>query len=156
MPAAPVTSSVTTPGCPNIRADQFAVQVATKVADPKAQAESVGLGDVLHGTCAYGFTTDQVAGVAFFIVNPTQDQAAVFFGNAVLTAAKAGFAMGDTDIEGQTMTQSGSNKDGADFTVAFYPEVRAGDGDGAFRADRMAIIGLHEGQSIVFGSIQLP
>jgi hypothetical protein len=52
--------------------------------------------------------------------------------------------------------RSGSNKDGARFSVAFYPEVHTGDGDGAFSAGRMATIGPHEGQSIVFGSIQLP
>ena len=156
-PATPSpTSGATTRGCPDIRADQFAVQIETTVADPRAQAESVGLGDVLHGTCAYGFTSDQVDGLAFFVINPTEQHAAVYFGDDVLTAAKAGFSMGHTQILGQNMTQGGSNKDGAEFSVSYYPEVHAGDGDGAFSADRMAIIGLHEGQSILFGSIQLP
>jgi hypothetical protein len=52
--------------------------------------------------------------------------------------------------------KSGSNQDGARFSVAYYPEVHPGDGGGAFSAGRMATIGLHEGQSIVFGSLQLP
>jgi hypothetical protein len=156
-PATPSpTSAATTPGCPDIRADQFAVQIETTVADPRAQAESVGLGDVLHGTCAYGFTSDQVAGLAFFVINPTEQDAAVYFGNAVETAAKAGFSMGDTHIQGQNMVQAGSNKDGAEFSVSYYPEVHTGDGGGAFSADRMVTIGLHEGQSIIFGSLQLP
>jgi len=156
-PTAPASSAAATAaGCPDIRADQFAVQIATTVADPRKQAESVGLGDVLDGTCAYGFTSDQVDGLAFFIINPTEQQAAIFFGDAVGTAAKAGFSMGSTHIDGQNMTQVGANKDGAEFSVSYYPDVHTDDGDGAFSADRMAIIGLREGQSIIFGSVQLP
>ncbi len=153
---ASVSSSARSPqaGCPDITASDFAVQIETTASDPGPLAKSVGLGDVLEGTCAYGFLSDRVNGVAFFIIDPAEDDAAVFFGEAVHTAARAGFAMGNTKIEGQNMNQHGANADGASFGVTYYPKVQAD--DAAFTPTRMATIGVRPGDSIIFGSIQLP
>ena len=151
--SAPSSSPSSSPDCPDIKAQDFAVQVETTVADPVQMAKSVGLGAVLEGTCAYGFESTEVDGVAFFIIDPSQDAAAVFFGDAVGAGAKAGFAMGNTHIEGQSMTQSGKNADGAAFLVAYYPAVNSG--DGVMPDYSMKAIGLHNGDAVIIGSIQL-
>jgi hypothetical protein len=152
-PSSSPSRSSSSPDCPDIKAQDFAVQVETTVADPVQMAKSVGLGAVLEGTCAYGFKSTDVDGVAFFIIDPSQDAAAVFFGEAVEAGAKAGFAMGNTQVVGQSMTQSGKNADGAAFLVAYFPAVNSG--DGVMPDSSMKAIGLHDGDAIILGSIQL-
>jgi hypothetical protein len=104
---------------------------------------------VLEGTCAYGFESD-FDGIAFFIINPPENDAAVYFGNAVLAGVEAGFPMNNNGV----MDNSGIREDGASFRVVYIGEVHAD--DAVLPASSMEAIGLDDGDSLIMGSIQMP
>jgi hypothetical protein len=150
VPTAESTAPSSDSDCPDIEAGDFAVGIETTPADPVPMAESVGLGGVLEGTCAYGFESDQFDGIAFFIINPPEDEAAIYFGNAVMTGVQAGFPMNNNGV----MNNSGTRDDGASFLVLYVAEVHAD--DAAIPAYSMEAMGLDDGASVILGSIQMP
>ncbi|MBX3196048.1 MAG: hypothetical protein KF727_13225 [Microbacteriaceae bacterium] len=140
--------------CPDITAEDFAIQIESAPADPVELADSVGLADVLEGTCAYGFTSEQIDGVAFFIIGATDSDAGAFFAEALTIAMDAGFRPGDSYNEESLIVIPSQRSDGAAFLVGHNSDVQPNDAE--YTPERMAAIGLKPGDSILFGSIQLP
>jgi hypothetical protein len=158
VPAPEPTASDDPPAssCPDIEAHDFAVGSETTPADPAVMMESVGLGDLIEGACAYGFESpgeDGFDGVAFFIIAPTPEAASEYLDAAVQTAADAGFSVNHTAAIGQSETNSGPNDAGDSFLVAWFAEVNSG--DGTLPDSSMEAIGLESGQSVIIGSVQL-
>lgn len=154
-PTPPPTAVSSNPdGCPDITASDFAIQVESTPADPVQLADSVGLAPLLEGTCAYGFTSPQFSGVAFFIVNASDSDAGSFFGQALNVGLSAGYTFGDSNNQGSLMTIAGQNADGAGLLVGYNSDVEVNDAE--YTPERMAAIGLKPGDTLLFGSIQLP
>ena len=147
------TEDAAAASCPDIEADEFAIGAPTDPIDPVQVAESVGLADILVGTCAYGFSGTEFDGVAFFIIDPSEADATRFLDSAVLTAGDAGFRGNHTAVQGQSETNTGENASGDAFLVAWFAEVISG--DGKLPDSSMEAMGLQSGQSVVIGSIEL-
>jgi hypothetical protein len=153
--AAPSAMPPAESDCPDITAEDFAIQIESNRADPLELADSVGLADVLTGTCAYGFTSEQIDGVAFFIVGASDSDAGTFFADALSIAMDAGYRPGDSVNPSDTLILLPSERsDGAALMVGHNSDVQPNDAE--YTPERMAAIGLEPGDSILFGSIQLP
>ena len=121
-PALP-SASPSGPSCPDIDAEDLGVQVETTSADPVGIADSVGLTEVLDGTCAYGFEAEEYDGVIFVIVDPSEAVATEFLAGAVRTAAGAGFEMFHAGAGGQGSTDQGTTADGDNFFLGHYQNL---------------------------------
>jgi hypothetical protein len=134
--------------CPELAPEHFGVDNAV-VADPYEIAESVGLEDVLEGTCAYGFETDRFDGVGFHLVNPSEEALEAFFDRAER-------ALLDAEFEDFRPLPSGivkQNPDGVVYLVSYDEEFGPSDG---MTAEQFENMGLVEGESLLYGAINVP
>lgn len=156
VPQPEASDNQPTYSCPDIEAQDFAVSVETKPADPVVFMKSVGLGELLEGTCAYGFEgkgEDAFNGVAFFIIAPTEEAAAAYIHAAVQKAGDAGYSVNHAAAIGQSERDYGQNDAGDSFLVAWFANVKSG--DGTLPDYSMKAIGLESGQSVIIGSVTL-
>jgi hypothetical protein len=149
--AAPPAASPSGASCPDIDAEDLGVQVETTAADAVEIADSVGLGEVLGGTCAYGFEAEEYDGVIFVIVDPSEGAAAEFLAGAVRTAAGAGFEMVHAGVVGQGSTDQGTTAGGDNFFLGHYQNLDIE--DGPFTDGQVEDLELQEGGSVIIGSI---
>jgi len=88
------------------------------------------------------------------IVDPSEDAAAEFLDGAVRAASDAGFEMFHAGVVGQGSTDQGSTADGIAFFVAHYQNLDVE--DGPFFDSQVEDLDLHEGGSVIIGSISIP
>jgi hypothetical protein len=134
--------------CPDLAPDHFGVENAT-VADPYEIAESVGLEDVLEGTCAYGFETAEFAGVGFHLADPSDEDLEAFTERADTALLREGF-------EDFRPTASGiikRNPDGVVYVISYDEEFGPGDGLTEEQFENMELV---EGEGLLYGAINIP
>jgi hypothetical protein len=138
------------PACPDLTAAHFGLDPESTVVDPHELADSEGLDDLLDGTCAYGFETEEIAAVAFHIANPSPDAADAFFATAESTAVSLGYFLDHTRLDLEPSMFGGFNDDDVRFFISYYEEFDRGDGISEGQFDDM---GLVEGDSLITGGI---
>lgn len=141
--AAPSGSS-----CPALTPEHFTDRDAT-VADPYEIAESVGLEDVLEGTCAYGFQTDEYVGVGFHIANASLEDLEAFSDRAEPALLDGGFE----DFRPTPMGIIKKNPDGAIYAISYVEHFGLDDGISQEQFDNM---GLVEDEPLLYGAIEVP
>lgn len=139
--------------CPDLGAEHFGLDPDSTIVDPHDVADSVGLGDLLDGACAYGFETDQLAAVAFHIPDPSEEEAAAYFDLAESVGAGGGFLLDHTKLELEPSVFGGFTEDGVKFFLSYFEEFGLDDG---ISDEQFADMGLDEGHPLITGGIAVP
>jgi len=135
--------------CPVLDAEHFGFDSSATVTDPEELAESVGLGGVLEGTCAYGFVTDDLGAVAFHIADPSDEAVEAFLERADGLLLDAEFE----DFRPLPMGMMKRGPDDVQYSVLYFEDFGLDDGISPEQFENM---GLVEGEPLLTGGIAIP
>ena len=135
--------------CPTLGPEHFGLDGSATVADPEELAESVGLGGLLEGTCAYGFVTDDLSAVAFHIADPSAADLETFSETSEQLLLDAGFEEFRPTPRGVIER----NPDGVQYSIAYFEEFGPDDGISPRQFEDM---GLVDGEPLLTGGIAIP